>query len=444
MTPFNNPDPSSLNEADKTTLRKLETRLRQAIMPKVDFQAMGLSGPGQAFGWPEAQAQVEKLFKAALAAENVVLSQQLQQDLLNSLAADILGFGPLEPLLADGTTTEIMIDGYDKIYVEREENPEHFEDIPSRFRDTEHLLEIIQRIAATFGGKVDVSNPIMDLRLPDGSRVNVVIPPIALNGPTLTIRKFAPDPLTIEDLYRFGSWNEELVEFLRACVLGRLNILVIGGTGSGKTTILNLVASMIPDGERIIKVQSADELILKQKYVVALESRPPNLEGRGEVTVRDLVANALKMRPDRIITGEVRRGEALDLFEAMNTGHDGCMFTVHANTPHDALARLELMVTSANPSIPLLNVRQMMASALDVIVHQERLHDSTRKVVKISEVEGMQGDTIVLSDIFEFRQTGIVANKINGYFTATGRIPRFLSRLKAAGIDLPLTLFTPR
>jgi pilus assembly protein CpaF len=284
----------------------------------------------------------------------------------------------------------------------------------------------------------------MDMRLPDGSRVNAVIPPIARNGPLLTLRKFSLDPLTVEHLLHFGTMNEDIVEFLRACVQGRLNIVVIGGSGSGKTTILNFLSSLIPEGERIINIQDSDELYLRHKYAVTLESRPPNLEGKGEVTIRDLVINALKMRPDRIITTEVRRGEALDLLEAMNVGHDGCMFTVHATTPHDALARLEVMVTSANPSVPLLNVRQMMASALHLIVHQERLRDGTRRLVKISEVEGLQGDTIVLSDIFEFRQTGQATSKVNGYFTATGRIPKFLSRLNAAGIDLPLSLFTPR
>jgi pilus assembly protein CpaF len=424
---------------------------------------MGLSSSDRGVAWLETQAQdevptpalenialsdrlqqeLETLFSATLADENIVLSPKLRQELLDGMAADFLLFGPLEPLLADETVSEIMVDGYNKVYVER--NQEKLDDVPSHFHDDEHVLETIRRIAATFGGRlVDESNPIMDMRLPDGSRVNVVIPPIALTGPTLTIRKFSPDPLTLEDLLHYGCWNEDMVEFLRACVQGRLNIVVSGGTGSGKTTILNVIAGMIPDNERIIKIQSEDELILRQKYVVALESRPPNLEGKGEITVRDLVANAVKMRPDRIITGEVRRGEVLDLFEAMSTGHDGCMFTVHATTPHDALARLEWMGTSANPSIPLLNVRHSMASALNLVVQQERLRDGSRKVVKISEVEGMQGDVIVLSDIFEFRQTGMTAGKINGYFTATGRIPKFLSLLNTQRIDLPLSLFTPR
>lgn len=443
MTISNNPDQQSLSEPDQAAVRELEARLRQNIAAKLDFQALGLPGPGQSFGLPEAHAQVERLFETALAGEKIVLSQQLRQELLESIAADLLGLGPLEPLLADEHISEIMVDGYRKIYVERFGK---FEDVPSRFRNDEHLLEIINRIATPYGRKVDESNPMIDMRLRDASRVNVVIPPISLVGPVLIIRKFAQKyaSLSVEDLIRFGAWNEDIVEFLRACVRGRLNIAISGGTGSGKTTVLNLLANMIPNNERIIQVEEVDELSLSQKYVITLESRPPNLEGREEVTVRDLVKNALKMRPDRIITSEVRRDEALDLFDAMNTGHDGCMFTVHANTPHDALARLEVMATSANPSIPLLNVRQMMASALDLIVQQERLRDGSRKIVKISEVESMQGDTIVLSDIFEFRQTGMEAGKIKGYFTATGRIPKFLSRLGLAGIELPLSLFTPR
>lgn len=443
MSPSNNPDQQPLNEPDKAAIRELEARLRQNIAARLDFQALGLPGPGQSFGLPEAHAQVERLFETALAGENMVLSQPLRQELLDSIAADLLGLGPLEPLLADEHNGEIMVDGYRKIYVERFGE---IQDVPSRFRDDEHLLEIINRIATVHGMKVNESNPILDMRLHDGSRVNVVIPPISLVGPVLTIRKFAQKfaPKSIEDLIQIGAWNEDMVEFLRACIRGRLNIAISGGTGSGKTTILNIFANMIPNNERIIVVQEVDELSLSQKYVITLESRPPNLEGRGEVTVRELVKNALKMRPDRIIASEVRRDEVLDLFDAMNTGHDGGMFTVHATTPHDALARLEVMVTSANPSIPLLNVRQMMTSAVDLIVQQERLRDGSRKIVKISEVESMQGDAIVLSDIFEFRQTGRDVGNITGHFTATGRIPKCLSRLNVLGIELPLSLFTPR
>jgi len=358
------------------------------------------------------------------------------QDQTNSLAA-------LEPWLNDPDVAEIMVDGYDCVYVEREGK---FVDVPTPFRDDEHLLQVIDAILEPLGRKVDESSPmVVDARLFDGSRVNVVVPPISLTGPTLVIRKFFRTPITFEDLFRYGSVGKNVVEFLRACVQGRLNIVVAGGTGSGKTTFLNLVAGMIPAGERVITVENAAELNLPpRKYLVSLESRSPDLGGRGEVTMRDLLANALRMRPDRIITGEVQSAEALDLFQAMNTGHDGTLFTIHASSPRDALTRLEMMVTSANPSLPLLNVRRQMASAIDLITHLERLRDGTRKVLKVTEVVGMQGDVVMLQDIFEFRQTGVKNTKITGHFTATGHIPRFLDRIRAAGVDLPLSLFTPQ
>jgi pilus assembly protein CpaF len=466
MDTTGNPNQPSFDESDRVAVWELERRLRHKIMTSLDLQALGLSGSGQDVNWSEKLAQgeegvdpalaqenlvlsdrlwreIQERFDATLADENIVLSQRLRKELLDVMAADLLLLGPLEPILANETVTEIMVDGYNRVYIEREGSGK-FEDVPSHFRDDEHLLEIIRRIASPLGRRINESEPMMDLRLPDGSRVNAVIPPIARNGPLLTIRKFSPDPITLEDLLRFGNMNEDMSEFLRACVRGRLNIVVAGMTGSGKTSILNVLANMIPEDQRIINIQHTDELTLRHKYLVTLESRPPNLEGKGEISIRDLVINALRMRPDRIITSEVRGGEALSLLEAMNIGHDGCMFTIHATMPLDALARMEVMVTSANPSIPLLHVRQMIASGLNLIVHQERLRDGTRRQVRISEVEGIQGDAIVLSDIFEFRQTGQSAGKINGYFTATGRIPKFLSQLNAAGVDLPLSLFTPR
>jgi len=348
--------------------------------------------------------------------------------------------GPLEPLLEDATVTEILVDGYNKIYVERRGK---LEDAPASFRDDGHLMEIINRIVTPLGRRIDESHPIVDVRLPDGSRVNVVIPPIALTGPVMTIRKFTATLLTADDLLRLGACNEAIVEFLRACVQGRINIAISGGAGSGKTTLLNLIAGMIPDDERIIVVENVAELRLPQKRVVRLESRPLNLEGKGEVTIRDLVINALRMRPDRIIAGEVRWDEALHLFAAMNTGHDGSMFSLHASSPRDALARLEVMASSANPSIPLLGVREMIASAIGLIVHRERLQDGSRKVVKVTEVQGMQGDVITLSDLFVFQQTGVEDGKIAGRFVATGQIPKFLNRIRDAGIQLPMDLFAP-
>jgi len=354
---------------------------------------------------------------------------------------------PLEPLLNDPEVLEIMVDGPDRVYVER---GGRLEDVPTPFRDEEHLMEVINAIAEVSGCKVDRSSPMMDARLLNDFRVNIVLPPISLVGPVLTIRRFARTPLTVEDLLRFGCWSEDIVQFLRACVQSRLNIVVAGGTGSGKTTVLNILAGMIPAEERIVTVENAGELRLPDhlKRVVRMESRPPDTEGKGEVTMRDLVVNALRMRPDRIIVGEVRAAEVLDLMQAMNTGHDGTMTCIHATSPRDALARLEMQATYADLSVPLLTVRQMMASAVDLIVHQEWLRDGTRKILKVTEVTGMEGDVVALQDIFEFRQTGVQDGKITGHHTATGYIPKFLDRIKAAGVELPsatvpLSLFTP-
>jgi pilus assembly protein CpaF len=393
-----------------------------------------LAGPG------EMRAQIEELFDAVLAEEKVELSKAERQRLLNAVSADVLGLGPLESLLADDTVDEVMVNGHDRLYVGQSGR---LQNVPSGFRDNEHLMEVIRTIVQPLGRRVDESAPMVDARLPDGSRVNVVIPPISLVGPVLTIRKFAKKPLTTGDLFHFGFWNEDMVQFLRACVHARLNIVVAGGTGSGKTTVLNLVAGMIPDDERIVTVENAAELQLPQKHVVTLESRPPNIEGKGEISIRDLVINSLRMRADRIVVGEVQSAEALDLFQAMNTGHDGSMMTVHASSPRDVLVRLETMTTMANLSLPLLTIRQMMASAIDLITYQERLQDGTRKLLKVTEVVGMQGDVVMLQDIFEFRQTGVRDGKITGHHTAAGHIPRFLDRIQAAGIELPLSLFTP-
>ncbi len=352
---------------------------------------------------------------------------------------------PLEPLLNDPEVIEIMIDGHDKVYVEKE--GAGIMDVPTPFRNEEQLMDVIETIFVHMVGiRVSESNPIADARLSDGSRVNVVIPPISLSGPVLTIRKFMGRALTVQDLLDFGSWSEDIVAFLQACVQGRLNIAVAGGIGSGKTAVMNLLAGMISPDERVITVENVGELQLPKELrrVIRLESRPANIEGRGEVTIRDLVINSLRMRPDRIIVGEVRANEAFDLFHAMNTGHDGTMMTVHASNVRDVLTRLETAITLSFPALPLLSVRQQMASALDLITYQERLRDGSRKVLKVAEVVGMQGDVIVLKDIFEFRQTGVENGKIKGHFTATGHIPRFLDRFQAAGIELPLSLFTPQ
>lgn len=348
----------------------------------------------------------------------------------------------LEPLLQDPEIVEIMVDGHDRVYVEK---GGQLVDVPTPFRDDEHLMEVINAIVAPLGRKLDEASPFVDARLPDGSRVNVVIPPISLIGPVVTIRKFRQKPLGVEDLIGFGAWSEDIVEFLRICVQGRLNIVVAGGTGSGKTTVLNIIAGMIPPEERIVVVQNVDELQLSPelKRVVRLEGRAPGIEGRGAVTMRDLVINALRMRPDRIIAGEVRGDEALDLFTAISHGHDGTMMTVHANSLRDVLTRLETMIALSNPALPLLNVRQQLASAIDLITYQERLRDGTRKMLKVAELQGLHGDVIVLSDIFEFRQTGFAEGRVSGHFTATGHVPSFLNRLREGGIEPPMSLFTP-
>jgi pilus assembly protein CpaF len=349
-------------------------------------------------------------------------------------------FSLVKPLLLDPEVTEIMIDGYQKVYVEKRGV---IQQIPSPFASQEQLLQLIDRVMWPMDLKVDESHPLLDARLPDGTRVNVVMPPVALNGPNVTMRKMTLGLLTAADLLRFGALSEAMLRFIRACVEGRLNILISGGTGSGKTTLLKVLAEMIPDDERMIILQSADEIILDKPRLVKLETRPPNIEGKGEISMQDLVKNAQRMRPDRIITIEVRGGETLDLLQAMNTGHDGCIQSLHAANPLDALSRWELMVSYANPYLPLLTVRQQIATAIDIIIHQERLSDGSRKVMSIAEVTGFEEGVVKLQDIFYVRQTGMKERKVQGFFTATGIIPDCLTQLEDAGIEIPVSLFTP-
>jgi pilus assembly protein CpaF len=391
----------------------------------------------------EARQRIEEQFNSALVSENVELAGEERQSLLDSIVTDLLGFGPLEELLQDDKVAEILVDGPHKIYVER--GGERLEQTPHQFRDDEHLMRYVRRILMRVGRHVNESTPMVDARLYDGSRVNIVIPPISLLGPVMTIRKFTPKPLTSEDLLRFGSWSEDIVRFLRACVLGRLNIAVAGGVGAGKTTVLNIIGEMIPQDERIIALQSADELRgLSQERVVKLETRPANLEGRGAVTMSDLISNAIRMRPDRLIVGEVFGAEALDVLRAINLGHDGSMFSIHATSPRDVLTRLETMVLLANPSLPLLTIRQQIASAIDLITYQEQLRGGKRKILHVTEVLGLKGDAIELADIFVFEQTGVKEGKVTGRFRATGVIPSFLSRLQESpGVDVPVSLFEP-
>jgi pilus assembly protein CpaF len=346
----------------------------------------------------------------------------------------------LEPLLSDSEVDEIMVDGFDRVYVEKQGK---FEDVASPFRDQAHLLAVIEAILQPMGLKVDSANPLLDARLPDGSRANIVLPPVAIDGPTLVIRKFWNRPLTVEDLIGFGSVTAEMMAFLRACVIGRLNMLIAGGTGSGKTTILNIVAGYIPENERIVAIQSGDELQLGKKRVVKLETRPPNLAGVGAVTASDLVINSLKMRPDRLILAEARGEEVLHMVQGMNTGFDGSLLSIHANSPRDAMNRLEAMATMAGLSVPLLTLRQQLATAVQVVVQGMRLVDGTRKLIAISEVVGMQGDTIMLKDIFKFQESGLENGRIIGRAVATGYIPTFMKQIYQTGVDLPMEMFRP-
>ena len=366
---------------------------------------------------------------------NDVDRNRVVQELIN----DLTGYGPINPLLKDPEVSEVMVNGPYTVYVERKGKVQ-LTDV--QFRDNEHVMNIIEKIVSPLGRRIDESSPMVDARLKDGSRVNAIIPPLALNGPTVTIRKFFKDPLTIKDLIKFGTLSNEMAIFVDACVKARLNIFISGGTGSGKTTTLNVLSSFIPNDERIITIEDAAELQLSQEHVVSLESRPPNIEGKGAVTIRDLVRNSLRMRPERIVIGEVRGGEALDMLQAMNTGHDGSLATGHANTPRDMIARLETMVLMAGVELPLKAIRQQIVGAIDVIVQQARLKDGSRKIVNITEVQGLEEDVVVLQDIFTFQQKGIDDNgKIIGKLVSTGIRPKFYDRLEASGINIPASVF---
>jgi pilus assembly protein CpaF len=381
---------------------------------------------------------IQDLFEQILAEENIVLSRPERARLFEQIAAEILGFGPLQTLLEDETITEIMVNGAKSIYIERKGKIHR---VPITFENNDHVMRIIDRIVAPLGRRIDEASPYVDARLPDGSRVNAIIPPLSLVGPVLTIRKFARNPLTMDQLVQFGSITQEALQFLKACVESRLNIVISGGTGSGKTTFLNVLSGFIPADERIVTIENAAELQLRQEHVVTLESRPPNIEGRGEITIRQLVINCLRMRPDRIIVGEIRDEAALDMLQAMNTGHDGSLTTLHSNSPRDTLARMETMTLMAGMDLPSRAIREQISSAIDLVVHQERMRDGTRKIVNLTEVSGMEGDVITMTDIFIFEQTGIENGQILGRLRPSGLRPKFMDKIEGSGIHLPPSIF---
>jgi len=409
----------------------LKTRVQNKLLAELD-PSMDVTRTD------DVRRTIQELFEQILTEENIVLSRPERARLFEQIAAEILGFGPLQPLLEDETITEIMVNGAKNIYIERKGKLHR---VPVTFENNDHVLRIIDRIVAPLGRRIDEASPYVDARLPDGSRVNAVIAPISLVGPVLTIRKFSKNPITVEQMIQFGSVTPEALQFLKACVEARLNIVISGGTGSGKTTLLNILSSFIPSDERIVTIENAAELQLRQEHVVTLESRPPNIEGRGEITIRMLVVNALRMRPERIIVGEIRDEAALDMLQAMNTGHDGSMTTLHSNGPRDTLSRLETMTLMAGMDLPSRAIREQISSAINLVVHQSRMRDGTRKIVAITEVSGMEGDVITMTDLFVFEQTGVENGQIIGRLRPTGLRPKFMDTIEAAGIHLPPSIF---
>ena len=419
--------PAPVRESLREVKFRIQSRVIQDLDPKLDLANQ-----------VEVRRQIEEIFGRVIDEEGLALTRAERVRMLEQITDEIIGLGPMEPLLRDETVTEIMVNGPRQVYIERAGRLELTNVV---FQNDDHVMRIIDRIISPIGRRIDESSPMVDARLTDGSRVNAIIPPLSLIGPVITVRKFSASPFTVDDLIRFGTSTPEMFDFLRACVEARLNIFVSGGTGSGKTTTLNVLSSFIPNDERIITVEDAAELQLRQEHVVTLESRPSNIEGKGAVPIRELVKNCLRMRPDRIIVGECRGGEALDMLQAMNTGHDGSMSTGHANSPRDMLARLETMVLMAGVDLPLRAIREQVSSAVDLIVHQSRLKDGTRRIVNITEVQGMEGDVIVMQDVFVFEQTGVVEGKIQGRLRPTGIRPKFVEKFEVMGIHLPRGLF---
>jgi pilus assembly protein CpaF len=411
----------------------LKAKIHRKLIERLDFSNIDLIERDML------SKEIGRIIETLITEEQTPLSGAERESLIVDILHETFGLGPIEPLLYDPDISDILVNGYNKIYIEKSGK---LQKVDLSFRDDNHLMQIIDRIVSKIGRRVDESSPYVDARLPDGSRVNAIIPPLALDGPVLSIRRFGVDPLKMSDITAFGSVSQNMARILEGCVKSRLNILISGGTGTGKTTLLNILSEFIPDNERIITIEDSAELQMKQDHVVRLETRPPNIEGKGEVTQRDLVRNSLRMRPDRIIVGEVRGGEALDMLQAMNTGHDGSLSTLHANTARDALARLETMVLMAGMDLPERAIREQVSAAINVVVHMSRLSDGTRKIVNISEITGMEGHTIVMQDIFIFEKTGIGPDgRVLGEFTPTGVRPWFMQKLKVSGFDIPTHIF---
>jgi len=415
------------------SFQEIKSRLHRTLINRMDLTKLS------SLTQEQAHAEVSRLAETLLSQDAMPLSVAERERLVNDVQHELFGLGPLEPLLADSTISDILVNSHRTIYIERRGK---LEPTDVSFKDDEHLMRVIERIVSSVGRRIDESSPMVDARLQDGSRVNAIIPPLSIDGPVLSIRRFGAEPLRMEKLIEYKALTREIAEMLQMCVTARLNTLISGGTGAGKTTLLNALSAYIPETERIVTIEDSAELQLQQPHVVRLETRPSNIEGKGEVTQRELVKNALRMRPDRIVIGEVRGGEAIDMLQAMNTGHDGSLTTIHANTPRDALSRLETMIQMTGMSLSERAMRQQISSALNVVLQVARLSDGTRRVTSISEITGMEGDTITMQEVFHFERTGISPQgEVIGRFRPTGIRPRFAERLKAAGMQLPRVFF---
>ena len=423
------------NVLSKNSYSELKKHVHTAVLERINLERL------REHSQVQVKKEINDLVAVIVEEEKIALNQFERKNLAQDIEHEMFGLGPLEPLLLDPTISDILINGYKQVYIERKGKLELTE---VEFQDNDHLLNIIERIVSRVGRRIDESSPMVDARLADGSRVNAIIPPLALDGPVVSIRRFSVNPLMVHDLLKLGSITNEMATLISALAKSKINAVISGGTGSGKTTLLNLISGFIPENERIVTIEDAAELQMRQPHIVRLETRPPNIEEKGEVTQRALVRNALRMRPDRIILGEVRGAEALDMLQAMNTGHEGSFATIHANTPRDAIARMENMVSMAGATLTMQAVRQQIASAINVIIQVTRLVDGTRKIVSIQEITGMEGETITMQEIFGFKQTGIGEDgKIKGHYYATGLVPLFNKRLKAFGVGLPESMFNP-